>query len=85
LLKGHVVYLVKVSCPFRKNPNQVGQMVYFQTKNPAKDQFGRVLQWKMLVILRPLGIFLPGLGIYQEKSCNPVFKSASSVSNVIFL
>jgi hypothetical protein len=44
--------------------NQCCQMLYFQTKNPNLCKFGKVLQWKMLVlfvsiwsILRPNGLF----------------------------
>jgi hypothetical protein len=60
-------------------------MVYFQTKNHNLDNFGRVLQWKMLIyfmhvwsILQPFYIFCGNWYIfhrvgmlYQEKSGNP--------------
>jgi hypothetical protein len=40
------------------------QMVYFKTKNPNLGTFWRVLQWKMLVYLMPLGQFSCHLMIY---------------------
>jgi hypothetical protein len=32
-------------------------MVYFKIKNSNLGKFGRALEWKMLIYLRPFGIF----------------------------